>query len=69
MRDITERPGGDRTGVVRLIGTDPALMRREVDTLLDDDAEYQRRARAVFPYGDGTAARRIVDAIEGFDGS
>jgi UDP-N-acetylglucosamine 2-epimerase len=40
-------------------------MRREVDTLLDDWAEYERRARPIFPYGDGTASIKIVDAIEG----
>jgi UDP-N-acetylglucosamine 2-epimerase (non-hydrolysing) len=66
MRDVTERPEALATGVVRLIGTDPALMRREVDALFDDPAEYARRAVPVFPYGDGAAARRIVEAIEGY---
>jgi UDP-N-acetylglucosamine 2-epimerase (non-hydrolysing) len=64
-RDVTERPEALTTDVVRLIGTDPALMRREVDVLLDNAAEYERRARPFFPYGDGTAAKKIVDAIEG----
>ncbi len=64
MRDITERPEALETGVVQLIGTDPVLMRQKVDALLDDPAEYAHRARAVFPYGDGKAARRIADAIE-----
>ena len=64
MRDVTERPEALATGVVKLIGTDPRTMRREVDVLLDDPAEYQRRARVVLPYGDGKAATRIADAIE-----
>jgi UDP-N-acetylglucosamine 2-epimerase len=64
-REITERPEALTSDVVRLIGSDPALMRREVDTLLDDWAEYERRARPIFPYGDGTASIKIVDAIEG----
>ena len=68
MRDITERPEAIATGVVKLIGTDPSRMRREIDVLLDDAAEYRRRAQVTFPYGDGSAARRIVDAIEGFKG-
>jgi UDP-N-acetylglucosamine 2-epimerase (non-hydrolysing) len=68
MREVTERPEVLASGVVRLIGTDPRLMRAEVDALLDDPAEYARRAVPVFPYGDGTAAGRIADAIEGFLG-
>jgi UDP-N-acetylglucosamine 2-epimerase (non-hydrolysing) len=63
-REVTERPEALAIDAVRLIGTDPALMRREVDLLLDDPAEYQRRARPSFPYGDGTAAKKIADAIE-----
>ncbi len=66
MREITERPEALATGVVQLIGTDPVLMRQKVDALFDDPAEYANRARAVFPYGDGKAASRIVDAIEEF---
>lgn len=64
MRDVTERPEALAGGAVKLIGTDPELMRREVDVLLDDPLVYASRARPVFPYGDGTAARQIVDAIE-----
>jgi len=66
MRDVTERPEAVATGVVRLIGTDPALMRAEVNALLDDAAEYARRAVAVFPYGDGQAAERIADAMAAY---
>ena len=66
MRDVTERPEALATGVVQLIGTDPVLMRQKVDALLDDPVEYGRRARSVFPYGDGQAAIRIADAIEEF---
>ena len=64
MRDVTERPEAVACGAARLIGTDPHAMRREVDLLLDNAAEHARRSRAVFPYGDGTAAVKIGDAIE-----
>lgn len=63
MRDVTERPEALATGVVKLIGTDPALMRSEVDALLDDDEHYRACARPVFPYGDGTAAAQIVQIL------
>lgn len=68
MREVTERPEAAALDVVKLVGTDPALMREEVDLLLDDDGEYARRAVPVFPYGDGNAAKRIVAAIEEFFG-
>jgi UDP-N-acetylglucosamine 2-epimerase len=63
-REVTERPEALASGAARLIGTDPRLMRSEVDALLDDPAEYGRRAQPRFPYGDGTAAAKIVTAIE-----
>lgn len=64
MRDVTERPEAIATGVVQLVGTDPDRIVGKVAGLLDDPSEYSRRARPVFPYGDGTAALRIADAIE-----
>jgi len=66
MREVTERPEALATGNVQLIGTDPARMRACVDALLDDPAEYAARARPAFPYGDGQAAERMIDAIEEF---
>jgi len=66
MRDVTERPEAIAVGAVRLVGADADAIVREVALLLDDDAEYARRAIPVFPYGDGKAAIRIADAIEAF---
>lgn len=63
MRDVTERPEALSTGIVKLIGTDPARMRTEVDLLLDNDERYLKLARPAFPYGDGTAAKQIADFI------
>jgi UDP-N-acetylglucosamine 2-epimerase len=63
MRDVTERPEALATGVARLVGTDPSAIAREVLRLVDDDAAYRATARAVFPYGEGRAAPRIVDAL------
>ncbi|MGE0056200.1 MAG: non-hydrolyzing UDP-N-acetylglucosamine 2-epimerase [Hyphomicrobium sp.] len=63
MRDVTERPEAVSLGAVELVGCDPKRIRSAIDRLLDDRNEYHRRAKPCFPYGDGTAARRIVDAI------
>lgn len=63
MRDTTERPEAVATGTVSLVGTDPIRIHREVSELLDDEHSYQQRARAVFPYGDGTASTQIARII------
>jgi UDP-N-acetylglucosamine 2-epimerase (non-hydrolysing) len=64
MREVTERPEALATGVVKLVGTDPRAIVAEVSRLLEDDGAYRAMARHAFPFGDGTAAERIVDAIE-----
>ncbi len=65
LRDVTERPEAVEAGTVRLVGTERSRIVAETVRLLEDPAEYQRMARAVNPYGDGHAAKRIVDALMG----
>ena len=60
MRDTTERPEALAAGTVRLVGTDRALIVREVERLLDSKSDYQSMAQAHNPYGDGRASKRIV---------
>ncbi len=66
MRDVTERPEAVATGVASLVGTDPVTITSEVARLIEDETYYASRARAVFPYGDGTAAQRIAASIAQF---
>jgi UDP-N-acetylglucosamine 2-epimerase len=63
-RDTTERPEAVAMGTVRLVGTDADAIVAQVSTLLTDSREYDRMARAVNPYGDGRACRRIIAALE-----
>jgi UDP-N-acetylglucosamine 2-epimerase (non-hydrolysing) len=60
LRNETERPEAVLTGVVKLVGTDPADIARETRRLLADPAERTRMGRAGNPYGDGKASERIV---------
>jgi len=64
MRDTTERPEALEEGTVRLVGTDTHAIVSEVKRLLASDEAYQTMARAHNPYGDGQAARRIINTIE-----
>lgn len=63
LRDTTERPEAIEAGTVKLIGTDRERVYHETRKLLTDTKEYSRMANACNPYGDGAAARRIVDFI------
>jgi UDP-N-acetylglucosamine 2-epimerase (non-hydrolysing) len=63
MRETTERPEAVEAGTVRLVGTSRKAINDSVETLLGDRAAYAAMANASNPYGDGTAAGRIVDAI------
>ena len=66
LREETERPEAVQAGVARLVGTDRATIVRETKRLLTDEAEYARMAKGGSPYGDGQAARRIVDLCYNF---
>ena len=64
MRDVTERPEGVWAKTVKLVGTDRRKIFREMQDLLENPASYRTMAQARNPYGDGQAARRIVEVIQ-----
>jgi UDP-N-acetylglucosamine 2-epimerase (non-hydrolysing) len=63
LRNVTERPEGVDAGVLKLVGTDPAVIVGETRRLLEDPAAYMAMSSAKNPFGDGHAAERIVQAI------
>jgi UDP-N-acetylglucosamine 2-epimerase (non-hydrolysing) len=63
LRTTTERPEAVEAGSARLVGTDPETIVTWAEKLLDDPVEYRRMAGAGNPFGDGTAARRILDQL------
>lgn len=65
MRESTERPEGIRAGTLMLVGSDGQSIYERFGALLSDRAAYERMSRAVNPYGDGLASRRIADLLEG----
>ena len=67
MRAVTERPEAVKAGVVRLVGTDEERIVREASELLENRQSYEAMARAENPYGDGHAARRIVEVVTSGD--
>ena len=63
MRRETERPEAIAAGTAKLAGVTYEGVLAEANRLLDDPAAYQAMAKAVNPYGDGHACRRIAQAI------
>ncbi len=64
MRDTTERPEALENGTVHLVGTNYNKIVQEVSTLLDDAVAYEKMSKAVNPYGDGLACKRICNALK-----
>ncbi|KUG02342.1 udp-n-acetylglucosamine 2-epimerase [hydrocarbon metagenome] len=66
LRDNTERPEAVKAGTVKLVGTNRDRVYSEARSLLSNQVEYHKMARAINPYGDGKASGRIVRVIVDF---
>lgn len=64
LREVTERPEGIEAGTARLVGHDFDIIVETAGRLLEDEAEYDKMAKAHNPYGDGHAAKRIIDILD-----
>ncbi len=64
LRDTTERPEAVDFGTVKLVGPNTDLIVKEVQNLLNDQDYYNQMASAANPYGDGLAAKRIINIIK-----
>lgn len=64
MRDTTERPEALESGTVHLVGTDYDKIMQEVTTLLENQEAYEKMSKAVNPYGDGKAGKRIISILK-----
>ena len=63
LRKETERPEAVEAGTVKIAGTETEEIYKMAAKLLTDKEEYAKMAKAVNPYGDGNASKRIVQAI------
>ena len=63
LRNVTERVEAIETGAAKLVGTNVERIVAETRLLLSEKYEYQKMTQAENPYGDGTAAAKIVDFI------
>jgi len=63
IRDVTERTEGIEAGTALLVGTSKDKIVEASVQLLENDEAYQKMAKAVNPYGNGSSAQQIVDII------
>jgi UDP-N-acetylglucosamine 2-epimerase (non-hydrolysing) len=63
LRETTERPEGVEAGTLKLVGSNTNLIVSSASLLLDNPKAHAAMANAVNPYGDGTAAQQIVQAL------
>lgn len=63
MRDTSERPEAIAAGTAKLVTTDPDIVIQETQRLISENVAYDTMARASNPFGDGTAARSIVEYL------
>lgn len=65
LREDTERPEAIISGAVKLVGVDPNKIKLEVQKLLEDKCYYSSMTENIKnPYGDGKAAKKIINIIK-----
>jgi UDP-N-acetylglucosamine 2-epimerase (non-hydrolysing) len=64
MRDTTERPEGIEAGIVKLVGTNKDIIVAAIDELMNNREKYLSMSKAINPYGDGLACKRIISALK-----
>ena len=65
MRETTERPEGITAGNALLVGVRQDRIVEGLTQLLREPERHAAKRTVNNPYGDGHAARRIVDILEG----
>jgi UDP-N-acetylglucosamine 2-epimerase (non-hydrolysing) len=64
MRDVTERTEAIHSGVVKLVGAKRDRIINAASRLLVDETHYKTMCGSENPFGDGTASKQIVSALE-----
>ncbi|QXM06720.1 non-hydrolyzing UDP-N-acetylglucosamine 2-epimerase [Crassaminicella indica] len=66
LRTETERPEAVEAGTVKMAGIEKEKIIELTNELINNEEAYNKMANAVNPYGDGKAAKRIIEAIKMF---
>lgn len=64
LREVTERPEGIAAGAAKLVGVSREAIVRETLALIENHDAYRAMSHVRNPYGDGSAAKRILEALQ-----
>lgn len=64
MRDTSERPEAIQAGTAKLVTNDKENIVKETQLLIDSQEDYLSMSQASNPFGDGTAAQKIVSYLD-----
>lgn len=65
LRNVTERVEGVESGVLMIVGTQRENIIKQANNLLTNNNQYEKMSKVVNVFGNGTAAKQIVDIILG----
>lgn len=68
LRETTERPEAVTAGTAKLVGTQTENIFATAAQLLSDSTAYEAMANAINPFGDGHAAKRILQIVQTYLG-
>ncbi|MDC0853689.1 UDP-N-acetylglucosamine 2-epimerase (non-hydrolyzing) [Candidatus Pelagibacter sp.] len=63
-RKNTERPEALNVGTAKLVGTNPNIIIRNVNELLENKKIYRKMTKSHNPYGNGYAAKKIIHYLK-----
>lgn len=66
LRETTERPEAVTAGTAKLVGTQSENIFATAAQLLCDSTAYEAMANAINPFGDGHAAKRILQIVQNY---
>ena len=64
LRENTERPEAIVSGTARLVGSSRKKIVNNVTKLIKDKEDYNKMSNILNPYGDGTAAEKIIQKLK-----
>ena len=64
LRENTERPEAIVSGTARLVGSSRKNIVNNVTKLIKDKEDYNKMSNILNPYGDGTAAEKIIQKLK-----
>lgn len=66
LRENTERPEAIDEGAAKLVGTNSEKIIETTQMLLDNTQAHKKMIVGTCPYGDGMAAKRIVNIVKNY---